>query len=291
MEKNSETQNKLVQTYAEDMAKVIQDDREGLIKKIIHGEQEHEMEKKNISPASNKNRFLLIMGILFLSVSLGTLYYFVVNREAPTVPVEKQLTPIIFNDRSTFLEVDGFNKERISQTIVNAVNTTPVKSGEVDGIYLTENKRVVGLRKFIDLIKGSFVPNSNTLLVRDNFLLGVVNSQNKQPLVASGKDFFMIIKVRSTADIFDSLRAWEDKMFSDLHGLFGFNITSSTKYLLTASFQNSIVGNKNARILSDKDNNIVIMYVLADDDSVVITNTENAAHEVMLRLASSKIKK
>lgn len=291
MEKNRDIKNKLVQTYAEDMAKVIQDDREGLIKKIIHGEQEHEMEKKNISPTSRKNRFLLIMGLLFLSVSLGTLAFFFSEKENNTVPVGEQFIPIIFNDRSTFLEISGFNKERISQTMVNAVNTTTVKSGEVDGIYLTENKKIVGLRRFIDLIKGSFVPNSNPLLVRDNFLLGVVNSQNKETPTASSKDLFLIIKVRSTADIFDSLRAWEAKMFSDLHGLFGFDITSGTKYLLTAPFQNSIVGNKNARILYDKDNNIIMMYVLADDDSVVITNTENAAYEIMLRLASSKIKK
>jgi hypothetical protein len=33
------------------------------------------------------------------------------------------------------------------------------------------------------------------------------------------------------------------------------------------------------------------MYIFADDTSVIITNSENAADEVILRLVSSKIKK
>jgi len=34
-----------------------------------------------------------------------------------------------------------------------------------------------------------------------------------------------------------------------------------------------------------------MMYVFADDNSVVITETIPAAHEIMLRLAASRVKK
>jgi hypothetical protein len=34
-----------------------------------------------------------------------------------------------------------------------------------------------------------------------------------------------------------------------------------------------------------------MMYIFADDDSVIITNTEDAAKEIMLRLAASRVKK
>ena len=54
MEKDDKTHNKIVQTYAEDMAKVLENNTEGLVKKIIHGEEEHEQEKKNLSPKSKK---------------------------------------------------------------------------------------------------------------------------------------------------------------------------------------------------------------------------------------------
>lgn len=271
------------QTYAEDMARAIADSQGGAIKKIIHGEEEKEALKKNLSPQSKKNRFFMLMSLLLMFVALATISYFFFKHTDNTVPVEKQFTPIIFNDKSVFLDVKDLDKDKITQTILNEVNTTEVKAGGVEGIYLTENKKVVGLRKFTTLIKSAFVSGDNTLFVNDNFLLGVVNGE--------AKDFFMLLKMRSITDIFDAMRAWEGKMFSDLHGFFGVDISSETKALLTADFQNGIVENKNARILYDQNNKIIMMYILADDNSVIITNTEKAAHEIMLRLAGSQIKK
>ncbi len=276
--------NKIVETYAEDMAKVIENDQSGgLIKKIIHGEEEHEKEKRNLSPQSKKNKFFMLVGLLLFALGAATLIYFINSREVPTVPVEDQFIPLIFTDKSIFIEVKDLNKEKITQSVRTAVVSNDVKQGGVEGIYLTFDKKMIGLRQFISLLKANFVPGE-IVFVSDNFLVGAVNENNN-------KDFFMLIKVRTTADVFDSMRLWESKMFSDLHGFFGVELSAETKYLLTKEFENSIIENKNARILYDKDNKIVMMYILADDNSVIITNTENATHELMLRLASSQIKK
>ena len=282
MEQNNKTQTKIIETYAEDMAKVLESDKGGMIKKIIHEEEEHEMVKKNFSPESKKNKIFMLIGLVFIVLGAVILSAFVFNREVPTVSVEKQFTPIIFTDKSVFLEVKDLKPEEISQTIANEVAGTQVKNGGVEGIYLTLDKKIVGLRQLISLIKGNFVPPENVFL-SDNFLMGVVNDETKDP--------FILIKVRSLADVFDSFRAWENKMFTDLRGLFDVAISPETKYLLTANFDDGIVENKNARILHDKNGGIVMMYIMADDNSVVITNTVNAAREIMLRLASSQVKK
>lgn len=282
MEQSKKTENKIVQTYAEDMAKVIESDKEGLVKKIIHGEEQHELEKKNLSPMSKQNKILMFLSILLIVLALITLSFFFFRKDINMVEVEKQFVPIIFNDQSVYLEVFGLKKDEIVQTILNQVNTTEVKLGGLEGIYLTENKQIVGLRRFLFLIKSNFIPGDNTLFVNDNFLIGVVNAETK--------DFFILIKVRSTADIFDSLRAWEGKMLADLQGFLDITMNSDTYYLLNKEFQNDIVENKNSRILYDKDNNIILMYIFADDNSVIITDSKTAAHEVMLRLASSRTK-
>jgi len=283
MEEENKTKHTIVQTYAEDMAKVIQDDQGGLIKKIIHGEEEHDKEKKkNPSPELSKNRFFMLISLLLILTALAVLFFFFFNKNISTVDIEKQFTPIIFNDRSAYLEVKGFDKDEIIQTILSEVDTTRVKNGGVEGIYLTYDKKVIGLREFIKLIKGNFVLGDR-IFVNDNFLLGVENNETK--------DFFILIKVRSIADVFDSLRAWENKMFIDLQGFFRVAISPETKYLLTKNFEDGVVENKNARILYDENNKIVMMYILADDTSIIITNTKNVAHEIMLRLASSRIEK
>lgn len=283
MEQENKIKNVNVETYAGDIAHVIEDGTEGLVKKIIHEEEESQIEKNNTSPESKKNKFFVFVGISLIVLSATTLiYFFFFKEKINIIPVEKQFIPIIFNDKTTFDEIFGLNKDKIIQTVANQVNATEVKKGGVEGIYLTENKKIIGLRRFVDLIKANFVPNDNKLFVSDNFLLGVVNGE--------AKDFFVLLKARSTFDIFDSLRIWEDKIFSDLNGFLGVNINNDTKYLLTKNFEDGIIENKNARILYDKDGKIIMMYIFADDNSVIITDSQSAAHEILLRLAASEKK-
>ncbi len=268
-------------TYAEDMAEVIEEDKGGLVKKIIHGEEQHELEKKNFSPQSQKNKFFMFVSFLLVSISIITLFIFTFRNSNPPVIVQKQFVPLIFNDQNAFFEVQGFKKDEVTQTIFHEVSSTKVKHGEVEGIYLTENKQIIGLREFFNLIQANLAFPSRDFLY-DNFLSGVVN--------ADTHDTFILMKVRSLPDVFDSMRNWEGKMFSDLHGIFGIDINAGTNYLQTKDFSDLIVANKNARVLYDKDNKIVMMYVYADDNSVLITNTAQATEEIILRLASSQIK-
>ncbi|KKR61922.1 hypothetical protein A2643_03365 [Candidatus Nomurabacteria bacterium RIFCSPHIGHO2_01_FULL_39_220] len=294
MEQNNKTQNKIVETYAEDMAKVIGEDKTGLVKKIIHDEEEHEKDKKNLSPELQKNKFFIIFGALFIVLSLVTLFYFILGRRIPTVQIEEKFIPLIFTDKNTLIEVAGFSKDKVAQTIYNMVNATKVKKGGVEGIYLMNNKQGIGLREFATFIKSNFtlpaLGANNALFFNDSFLMGAVNGETK--------DFFILLKVRSITDVFDALRVWEKKMFLELHEFFGFDITPETKQLLTRDWQDGIVENKNARILYQKEDQpegeqgkIVLMYVFADDNSVVITNTESAAREIMFRLTASQVKK
>ncbi len=294
MEKDNNAQNKIVRTYTEDLAQVIEEDKSGLIKRIIHEEEEHEKVKRNLSPESKKNKFFMFAGLLFIAISSTTLFFFALTREVPTVPIEKQFVPLIFNDKSSFVEAKDFRKEQLIQNVFNKVSTTEVKNGGIEGIYLTYDKKTIGLRKFLELIKSGFSlgGSSDNIFINDDFLMGVVNAETKPASPAeAGGDFFILLKTRSLADIFGSLRLWESKMFFDLYGFFGIKITPETKYLFTKEFQDGIIENKNARILYDNDNKIAMMYVLANDTSVIIANTKDSVREIMLRLASSQIKK
>lgn len=283
METENKKQNKIVQTYAADMAKVIQTNESGMIRKIIHEKEHQEKEKENLSPESRKNKTFMLISIVFIILAIGSISFIVIlKKQISTVAVAPQFVPLIFTDKTQFLEVGGLNKDEITNTILNEVNNTQVKSGGVEGIYLTENKTVIGIRKFMSLIAAN-LDQTKIPLVNDSFLMGVAkNGQN---------DLFILLKMRSFSDIFPALQGWEGKMFYDLHGLFGTQISVDTNYLLIKPFVDGVAANKNARILYDKDGKIVFMYIFADENSVVITNNETVANEVVLRLASSKIKK
>lgn len=286
----SEESNKFVKTYAEDMASVLESDREGLVKKIIHGEEEHEQEKKNLSPESKKNRLFMLIGFVLIFLALLILSYFLFKKEdINTVAVQKQFIPLIFNDKSEFVEISGLNKDEVVGTILNQINNTEVKIGGIKGIYPTENKQIIGLRRFISVIKGNFVPGEDKLFVDDNFLMGSMLTGLKSTSPVAG-DFFILLKTRSMADIFGLLRAWEEKMLTDLHKFVGIDLSAETNYLFTKDFEDGIIENKNARILHNTEGGIVLMYIFADDNSVIITSSQPVTHEIILRLASAEKK-
>ena len=283
--KKNEPKNVIVETFAGDMANVIESGTGTSVKDIIHGAEKEEAEKENLSPESKENKIFITLGILFLFLALVAFSLLFIFGNNNTVPVVKQFTPLVFSNKSTFLEISGFKKEEITQTILNEINTTP--KGDLEGIYLTENKQTIGLRRFITLIESSFAPGDNPLLVSDNFLVGDVKSQG-DTTTSSGTGFFILLKMRSSTDIFNSLRAWEPNLLSDLHEFLGINISSSNNYLFTKDFVDGFIENKNARILFDQNGNVVVAYIFADDNSVIVTDSTNAAHEIILRLSSGQ---
>lgn len=282
MEQSNNNKNKIVQTYAEDMTEAIENSSGGAIREIIREQEKSEIIKKELSPQSKKNKLFMSVSFVLVLLAVTMLSFFYFRTKDNTVLPEKQFTPLIFTDSSTFTEIKDLKKDQIAQTVLNKVNATNVKNGGVEGLYLTENKNIVGLRKFLEYIQSNFVAIDRALL-SDNFLTGVVSGETK--------NFFILMKVNSISDVFVSLREWENKMFTDLHGFFSVDISPETKYLLTKEFEDGIVQNKNARILYGADKQIIMMYIMADDNSVIVTNNENTAREIMLRLASSQIKK
>jgi hypothetical protein len=106
-----------------------------------------------------------------------------------------------------------------------------------------------------------------------------------------GTDIFILLNIPEGKDVFTAMKTWENKMFSDLHEVFGIPLSLDTGYLLTKNFEDSIIQNKNARILRDGSGKVVLMYVYIDNNTLVITNTEEGAKEIIFRVNSSKVKK
>ncbi len=282
------TEEKVIHTYVDDMAQVIENNREGLIKNIIHQDEERENEKISQSPEAVKNRIMIGVSAFLVLSSIAIIAVLIYKQKPNIVELQQQFTPLVFTDKSVFLEISGLNKEKIIQTILNTKKEAVLRPGQVEGIYLTENKNIVGLKRFTELTKNTFVlptsPAGNVGLVSDNFLMGVTNT-------GTSNEFFILLKTRSMTDIWGSLRAWENKMFEDLYRIFELDLSSDTKYLLTKDFSDSIINNKNARTLYQNNGGVAIMYIFANNTSIVITKDKLTAREIIERLSSSKIGK
>ena len=284
MESDQKIKSKNIETYAEDMASAIETGEEGLVKKIIHEQEKQEEEKKSLSPESQKNKVFMIVGATLIGFGLVALAFLImVKKNIETVAVERQFVPIIFTDQTDFLEVSDLDKREIAESIKSKTRTSTVEDRAVEGVYLTEHKKVVGLKRFLALLESNF-PVAGLGLVKDNFFIGIWGQETKG-------DLFILLQVRSFTDIFPVLHVWEEKMLADLFRTFGLELTAETNYLLTANFTDGFVENKNARILYDQTGKVVLLYAFVDDTSVVIANSRPAAREAILRLSAGKVRK
>jgi len=275
---DNKPKNVHVETYADHLAGAMHDNSEGAIRKIIEQERAYEEAKRNLSPKKVANQLYLYSGIVVMVVALGIVGYVAMGKVKKEVPLEPQYTPIVFNDDTVFAEVDADKEKTVASLLSKA------RAGEMDekglrGIYLTENKQIIGFSRFLSLMEAN-ITLGEVNPFQENFLLGAVEGDTR--------DLFVLIRVTSFAEAFNSLRGWERKMFYDLHDLFEVPLNTDTSYLQIKDFEDGIVENKNARVLRDNDGKIVIMYVFADEDFVIISKSESAVREVVLRLAGSR---
>ena len=289
MENENKLKSRNIETYTDDMVKAIEGGSGGTIKKMIHEEEEYEEEKKNISPKSRKNRLFMILGIFLILLSFAVLIFFVfLKKKTSTTALAPQISQMIFTDQTDFKDIDGLSPDQIVNTVLNQISESKVKTGGIEGVYLMKNKAIIGFNDFISSIKSS-LDGTDLSSLKSSFLLGAHNSDLQSGY--SGTGFFVLLPINSFSSAFSLMKNWEGKMLSDLHGFFKIDISPVTNYLFTKGWEDGIVANKNARVLNDNNGHPVLMYIFVDNSYVVITDSEGAAREVILRLNSSKVRK
>lgn len=282
MENQNNPKTKVVHTLSDDMTDVLGENQGGVVRQIIKEQEEREAYAERMSPGSEQNRVFVIMSALLLLFSLAGLLYIVFTRQASTVSVDKQFRPVIYVDRTGFVPTDGKKKQEILSSLTNALNSSAVRRGSVEGYFLTRGEHVLGFGEFADALLEN-LPGGALKYIDDEFLVGQLRMGDPEP--------FVLLGVRSFQDIFPIMRDWEQKMFLDFHDMFGIEVGPSTSYLINKDFEDGISSNKNARILYASDGSIALMYVFADEEHVVITQSHEATTEVIRRLSGAAVRK
>ena len=161
-----------------------------------------------------------------------------------------------------------------------------MKTGGVEGVYLTESNVPISLQRFISLLK-SELDQIHTSIFNERFMMGAMSKGSG----SNGGNFFILLGTRSFDDVFPVMKIWERKMFRDLSLLFGVSLSPETNYLFNKDWEDGVIQNKNARILKDEAGNTVLSYVFITNRNVLITNSEMATKEIMFRLATGQVKK
>ncbi len=281
MENNNTPKPKVVHTFSDDMVGALGENPGSSLRTMIHEQEERDKEREALSPQNPENKIFIALSTLLLVLSLLGLLYVVFTR-GEIVETQQKATPIIFVDRNQFVSIDNLNNEKAISALKSAFALSTVKQGGIEAFYLTRNKKLIQTDDFLD-ITALNMPGKARDMISPTFMVGVAKTSKNEP--------FILLKVRSFSDIFPFMQEWEDKMFYDLHDVFGISLGKDTNALLNKKFEDGFVQNKNARVLYQADGSVALMYVYADTESVIITRSVQAGSEVMRRLSGSDIRK
>ncbi len=241
---------------------------------------------------SKLNKIILIVSLVL--VFGGLLIFFIPQlliqlkygeKAAPVETVSSE--PIITVDLQDKINLKDINLNRISTTLKDRVDESATKLGQIKNIYLTEgegvNEKLITASKFLQLI-GASVPASIQRTLKAPYMFGLYNY--------NGNQRFVVLKVGSYDTTFSGMFTWETTLWQDFKELFGLQTDNSssgnTFSIEIKKFQDATFNNKDCRVVKDQSGNIIFLYSIIDQNTIVITTSTDTLREIMNRISKSR---
>lgn len=272
---------KTLRTYAGDMAEAVREQQGSVIKVAIAEEKKRQQEHEALSPTSKVNLILLVSGIGFVLVAALVVWYLETHRHlGPTVePTTTNETTVLPADQLKTLSAT--TKEELYRIFQDA-GKTEAPEGAITLFTVTN-------------------PASNTTLSGQdilNFLEAGVSASFTRSITgpasigfathAKTNVPFLLLKINSYDSALIGMLGWERKLLDDLYQLFGISITTDRNYLFESKFQDTIIQNRDARILKDKEGKTVLVYIYLNTSSILLTTDETIIPDILARLNTQR---
>lgn len=276
---------KSLRTYATDMAEAVKEGQGSVLKIAMAENKKRETEQENISPVSSKNRIFIIGGIIFLVLGLGAGGYLIwkaQNSESIEIDKGDVPAPIIFADKAEKIDIKGLSKERIKNRIGGEVRNMQATLDDVTYLYIANSENgtltKTSANDFLRAID-SGAPAGFLRNLGSDFMTGIHTYD--------GNNLFIILKVSDFKNGFAGMLSWERTLFDDLYEMFDISIEGENSDLFNRTFEDKIIENRDARVLTGSDGNPVLFYLFLDETTVVIANDRDAVREILTRIKIS----
>jgi hypothetical protein len=286
----------IIRTYKSDVEETIQAGHISSInialaenKKMIGQERKTEVGTKK----QGINKIIIIISLILVFGGALTIFIpqLLINMQfgPKKVPVETiSSQPIITADLEEEINLDTINQNRLSTTLQERVDESSTQLGQLENIFLTEgtstNEKLVTASEFLQLINAD-VPSQIELTLKDPYMFGLYNY--------NGNQRFLILKVGDYDTAFSGMLSWETDLWQNFKELFELPDNSalySSSSLSTAiKFQDYTIDNKDCRVVEDSSGNIVFLYSIIDQNTIVITTSVNTLEEIINRVSKARV--
>jgi len=293
----AQKQNKpIIRTYKSDVEETIQTGHISSIsmamaenKKMMGPIKQTEVETKK----DKVNKSILIISILLICGGALTLLIpkllIQMKYQEKTAPVETVSSePIMTVDLEEKINIKDINLNRVSTTLKERVGQSATQLGQIKNIYLTEGEgtaeKLITSNNFLELI-GVSIPSEIQRTLKDPYMFGLHNY--------NGNQSFLILKVGEYDTAFSGMLHWETTLWRDYKELFNLQkidvASSSSLPTETIKFQDAAFNNKDCRVVKNASGNIIFLYSIIDQNTIVITTSTDTLREIINRISRAKI--
>lgn len=276
-----------LRTYREDVAGVMRDKRTSLVQLVLQEQRERNKREREKSPTSGKNLPLILLSATFFFSAVGLVYYIFFRLNPDDRVLENlQITPLIFVEKNKEISTEGKESLAITREIANLLHVEDLPVDVVEYLFFTktlsvktadgatvQQKNLIPANRFFETLEIKMPPMLLRAL-RPDFMFGFHSFNKNQP--------FFILKTDYYANAFAGALSWENKMAEDILPLFG--RADRVRELSQRKWDDTIIKNKDTRVLRNFDGSIALVYVFKDQRTLIITTNEDTLLEVSRRL-------
>jgi len=297
---NTFRQKSLIRTYKGDIESTVRSDHvssvniaiaenEKMRGKLESGEVVN-IQAENTAEYSKSKIIIFVSLILVVVAIIGVgITFFLKNKTDNSTVVTQALPSLITTEYKDELNSTGLNKNQFITSISAKLNDIRIPVNNFYNTYITTGtsttKKLITAQEFVTL-SGLRMPDQIKRTLLPDFMVGMFSLDKNLP--------FVIFKTSYFENTFAGMLSWEKDLEKDFQVLFRLSGLTSGGLLADLSptiakkFEDSVIINKDVRLLRDSEENMVLLYSILDKDTLVITTSEEAFRALVDRLNKEK---
>jgi hypothetical protein len=286
---NPNNKTSSIHTYAGDMATMVRENEASVIKIAMAEQKRRSMEIEKAVSSQQKNR-AVVFGVLSIVLIVGAIFiYKYLNEkgktEATHPEIITQLPTLIPADTQTLIDAETIAGR---EDLVRVITKAKGEKGNVliESIFLQQTPtKLLSSTEFLDKV-GSSIPSALKRSLDANFMLGIYRPSDKN--IKSGT--FFIFKSSSYEQAVAGAYVWEKTLLDEFSTIFDINIRGDKIILLQKSFDDTIIYNTDARVLTGTENEPLIYSVFLNQNLYMVSDSKEAIIEAIKRLRTQNAK-
>ena len=294
----SNNQKSVIRTYKDDLESALQKNHLSSVNIAIAENQKlhsqtKNTQKENLSSGNSSGKKILFFSLFFIIAGIiGISVFYFINTQTSTSKIVQvqQLPSLITYEYKDELNVNTILKDRFTSALSSKLNDILTPENTIYNLFVTNStnstKKLITASDFVSLTKFK-IPDALARTLLPDFMIGMYSFDRNLP--------FLILKTSSFANTYSGMLSWETDLETDFQNIFrlpGYGNNGGTLSKLnpitTKKFQDGVILNKDVRILYDDNNNMLLLYSIVDQQTIVITVNDIVFKEIVNRLNQEK---